>query len=792
MSKHIISIFIFCIISIGVIAQPLREERYEDMVEAADEAYENGNYYFAAEYYEKAYKESRDKDLAIKAAKSHNMMRDYNRAERWFSRVLERDDIGLYNDYKYDYGMILKANGNYNESYKILNEFIAESSDEEKRKTAMLAIMGIEKSSEFNENLDAIIRIIGRKVNSNASESGPIPFGEDLYYSSLDRKDIYIEGEDSEGELYFKIYKSTLTDKGYDKGSALSEEINREGYHTSSPSISPDGSRMYFVRTLIDENEIIEQKIYFSKRKGNNWGAPDEVEGVNGDYFVTHPAIGELYGKTVLFFTAELDGGSGGKDIYYAESKGGDVFGSPINLGPKINSPYDEQTPYYVDGTLYFSSDGRPSMGGFDIYKTVWEGSGWSSVENMGQGYNSTYDDFFYSINEKGNQGFLVSNRPAEGKRSLLSKTCCDDIFSINIREMVIQLITNVEDENGPLEGAEVTLVDLSRGDDKQAPEVKTGVNSNIFSFSLDEEKAYKVVVKRDGYYPDSLEINTVGLIDDKTFNRTVILKPVPEPEPEVRIVTINEPIRLSKIYFDFDDDKILPDAEKDLSVLLGLLEQYPDMVIELSSHTDAQGVSSYNKKLSQRRANSTKNWLVERGIDPERIQAVGYGEEQILNRCENGVKCSDEEHRFNRRSEFKIIAGPTSIEIKKEVIETPSSGGMPMGSIQGEAPLTSIAWEKNNLDLGTVKMSEVVDFQFTFTNTGEHELHIKTVTSCHCTTFEYPTEPIKPGAEATIYASYDGSKKKNGPNQYREVINVICNTENVVEEAIFHVNVVK
>ena len=238
MSKHIINIFIFCIISIGVIAQPLREERYEDMVDAADEAFEQANYYFAAEYYEKAYKESRDKDLAIKVAKCHYMMRDYNRAERWFSRVLERDDIGLYNEYKYDYGLILKANGNFNDAYKILNEYVAESSDEEKRKRAMLEIMGIEKASEFNENLDAIIRIIDRKVNSNATESGPIPFGQDLYYSSFDRKEIYIEGEDSEGELYFKIYKSTLTDKGYDRGKPLSEEINREGYNTSCPSSS--------------------------------------------------------------------------------------------------------------------------------------------------------------------------------------------------------------------------------------------------------------------------------------------------------------------------------------------------------------------------------------------------------------------------------------------------------------------------------------------------------------------------------------------------------------------------
>ena len=142
-------------------------------------------------------------------------------------------------------------------------------------------------------------------------------------------------------------------------------------------------------------------------------------------------------------------------------------------------------------------------------------------------------------------------------------------------------------------------------------------------------------------------------------------LNPIPkEPEPpavttETTTVTINEPIRLDNIYYDLDDDKILQDAEKDLNVLYDLLNKYPDMVIELTSHTDSQGRSSYNEGLSQRRAESARSWLIDRGVNKKRIKPVGYGETVIINHCKNGVKCSDDEHRQNRRTEFKIIAGP-------------------------------------------------------------------------------------------------------------------------------------
>jgi peptidoglycan-associated lipoprotein len=328
-------------------------------------------------------------------------------------------------------------------------------------------------------------------------------------------------------------------------------------------------------------------------------------------------------------------------------------------------------TPYFRDNTLYFSSDGWPSIGGLDIFSAEWDGTNWSEPKNMGAGYNSGYDDWYFSASQDGTRGFLVSNRPADGARSVKSKTCCDEIYTFEIRDIVIDLLATVFDNETkePLLAAQVTKFEVVNNRPGKS-ETKSNEVSNDFNFLLDSDKSYKVTVEREGYFPKDFTFNTVGMYEAQTFKAPVYLDKAPDAEPDTRTITINEPIRLNNIYYDFDDDKILLDAEQDLEVILDLMDDYPEMVIEMSSHTDAQGNDNYNQRLSQRRAQSAVDWLIENGIDPQRLRAVGYGETQILNRCKNGVKCTDDEHRFNRRTEFKIIEGPTSIEIKKEVLD--------------------------------------------------------------------------------------------------------------------------
>lgn len=657
-------------------AQPIRETPYRFMLEAAEEALANNDYFNAVDWYEQCYRERRDKDMALVIAELYVKLRDYKRAETWYKRVLNRDTDMFYLDERFNYGKVLKHMGMYNDAYAEFQFFIDSSTTEELKPLARLEIEGMLKAREFPENNDVAVKLLERKVNSGMTEYGPKEYMDGtLYFSSFQtNKEIILDGK--EEDVYAKIYTTTETDKGYEKPNALPPAINREGFHTGNVTFSSDGRRMFFTRSTLQGNEVATSQLFVSNKKDSGWAPPLEITQLNGDYIITHPAYGELYGNDVLFFSSDMEGGQGGFDLYYATVEG-DGFATPVNLGPSINTSMDEITPFYTDGTLYFSSTGYPGLGGFDIFSTIWNGSTWSEIANIGMSYNSTYDDFDFSTYNGGQKGYLISNRPSEQKRTLKSKTCCDDIYIFGIRQMIIDLIAFAEDDGGLLTGAEITLFDLSG--DAIDPITKQNETLTEYSFFLDAEKPYKLVFKKEGYYPDSLEFNTAGILDDFTFKKSKILRPmpvVPDTTDEIiEIVTINQPIRLENIYYEFDDDKILPDAEKDLRVLLELLDEYPEMVIELSSHTDSRGVSSYNRDLSLRRAESAKRWLTERDVLEDRIQAVGYGEEQILNQCVNGVRCSEEEHRINRRTEFKILEGPQSIEIRKEVRKTDTEG---------------------------------------------------------------------------------------------------------------------
>jgi peptidoglycan-associated lipoprotein len=280
----------------------------------------------------------------------------------------------------------------------------------------------------------------------------------------------------------------------------------------------------------------------------------------------------------------------------------------------------------------------------------------------MGFNYNTSYDDIFFRLNQSGTSGALVSNRINKDKKKFKNTlTCCDDIYIVQIRDVVIDLKVLVQNNKGSLDGA---TVELYEGNGKVPTESKTNSLSNDFNFLLDSDKSYMAIITRQGHHPDTLRFNTNGIFDDYTFSKTVVMKEKPATK---RIIKRNEPIVLKSIYFDFNDDKILPDAEKDLNTLKKLMDQYPDLVIELSSHTDSRGDNDFNMKLSQRRADSTKKWLINEGIAANRIKAKGYGETRLLNKCKDGVKCTEEEHQLNRRSEFRIIAGPQTIEISVE-----------------------------------------------------------------------------------------------------------------------------
>jgi peptidoglycan-associated lipoprotein len=751
------------------------------MIEVAEEQFELGEYFNAIEWFEKAYKEVRTADVALTVGYLHYKLKNYDRAENWYKRVLPRDEDNLYIDDRYVYGNVLKSLGRYDEAKAEYDKIIALSSNEELKDLSTLALKGIELAPGFEQNEDVVVRYGEGDINSPFQEFAPIQYDEGtLYFSSFQRrKEIVLDG--GEKKYHSKIFTSTISDKGFSKPEALDRKINRDDYHTGNVTFSKDKRTMYFTRQLIQHNEVLSSVIYASDQDDEGWKAPEPLPSVNGDFIAKHPAVGELFGNEVLFFVSNMEGGQGGFDIFYSEINGG-TMSAPVNLGETINTKGDEITPFYHDGTLYFSTDGRPSIGGFDIYQTEWDGESWSEPINKGHNFNSSYDDLYLTFSDKDSKGYLISNRPDDKKKSLKSNTCCDDIYIFDTRRMLIDLLVGVgTEEEKPLLGATVDLYDLTITGD---PNSQTQPEEYRFNYDLEGDHNYRIITSRDGYIADTTEFNTFGIMDTYTVRKKVILKKLqPEPEePEYETVTINQEIRLNNIYYDFDKWDILPESEEDLSVILQLMFDYPDMVIELSSHTDSRGITNYNEDLSQKRAESAKNWLVEREVVAERIKAVGYGESQILNGCTNGVRCTEEEHRFNRRTQFKIIAGPQSIQIDKKVLKTRVKS-----FYKERDPVPVITFDTSFFDLGDMITGEKKDLIYKFTNTGEAPLKIDLVTSCKCTDTMWPKDAVMPGEQAEIRATFDSAGMKG---EYNKTIDIIANTDPIVVEAKFKVRV--
>ena len=596
---------IICVLAIAFVgslyAQPIRSNSLDQKLVAAQEAEEAANYAGALEWYEEAYDDTRRNggrsadsnekanQYRLKIAELSYEIRDYEKAEKNYRRIVEKDKDGQYIDAIFMHGKSLKALGKYDIAIKAFSTYINKSDNQELIKMARNELAGIDLLEGLEPNIETSFRMLNNKINSGSGEFSPRqnPDDNNLYYASMNTNKI-IDATDNEVVAQIMVAAKGKDGK-FGKPEKLDKTINREGFHSSNVTFSDDGRTMYFARVQTVGTEITSSEILYSNKTDAGWGAPERATAVNGDWHSKNPALGTLFGRKVMFFSSDMPGGSGGMDIYYANVLGDGEFSSPVNLGKSINTASNDLCPFFHDGTLYFSTDGRPTIGGYDIFYTVWDGTAWSQIENLGLGFNSSFDDLYFSTNSDGKSGYIVSNRPSEDKKRLKSKTCCDDIYAFEVQELVIDLLaTVIDEEEGALNGATIKLKNIT---DPIANPTDSKYNAlgNEFQFLLGSDYKYKALITADGYYPDSIEFNTAGILDNYTVNKTIKLKPLPtEPvvTEETTIVTINEPIRLDNIYYDFDDDKILLDAEKDLNVLFDLLNKYPDMVIELSSHT--------------------------------------------------------------------------------------------------------------------------------------------------------------------------------------------------------------
>jgi len=493
-------------------------------------------------------------------------------------------------------------------------------------------------------------------VNTNQSDFGPAFYDGQLIYASDFTANA---GEGKEygwtGRGYLNMMKSKPATAGdfwgdMDKASDFDSKFKKP-YHDGPAAFSADGNTIYYTRSFFGKAKREGNyktnllKIYYATKTDGKWGAIMPFFLNSKEYSVGHPTL-SADGQT-LYFVSDMPGGFGGTDIWMCK-RDGEKWGAASNLGKTVNTSQNEMFPSMrSDGVLFFASDGLPGYGALDIFKTKNVNGTWTTPENLHLPINGSYDDFAIAYAPGDKNGFFSSNRP-EGVGS-------DDIYAFRIAEpkpVLPAFITGlVKDKTTmlPLPGATVFLYNPTNGIVKV---LKTDANG-VYKALVEKPADYIVKAMMPDYIADCSPFALTELVPGTTSSapRDLLLDKL----------TINKTFSIGNIYYDFDKSNIRNDAKTELDKLVRIMNE--NLVnVELGSHTDCRGSLAYNDILSQKRAESAVKYIISSGIDKSRITAKGYGEQQLTNKCADGIKCSPAEHQVNRRTEFKVTGISTPV----------------------------------------------------------------------------------------------------------------------------------
>jgi OmpA-OmpF porin, OOP family len=601
--------------------------------------------------------------------KAYMGVRDYEKAELAFAKAYAKDDRKAI-EALYYYAQMQKSNGKYDSAKIAFQKF---------RKTYKGEDRGMKKQATreiaFCDSISKVLAIENRiyvtrldnSINKVNTEGAPALLdGNTLLFTSLrtDKREYETEADTS---MVRRVYVAKKIN-GVWKFSGELGAVNEDGVNTGNAALSQDGKRMYFSRCKRNMKEQMVCNIYMSEFVKGEWTEPEKLPApVNaGKYSSSMPAVATdpLKGTDVLYFVSNRRKGKGGTDIWFsAYDRKSRKFKAPRNAGVKINTARDEITPYFdnANRTLYFSSDGHGGLGGFDIYRATGDGKRWILVQNVGRPYNSGADDIYFTVVDTGNAGFFVSNR--KGGNALKNATCCDDIYEYrNSRSMRLRVngtVRDIVDDSQPIAQATVDLF-VKDNASKEKVLVNTVLSdaAGNFTFELEPEKNYVLMVKKTDYLGTIEDMTTVNIKESRDILKT--LKILKRPK---------EPVIIPNIRYEFDRSDLSPVARGSIdSMLIGLMTANPELIIEIQSHTDSKGTDAYNRRLSQRRAAEIVRYLVANGIDHKRLIAKGYGEDQPVAPNENPDGSDNPEGRAkNRRTQFKIIGNLDTEILERE-----------------------------------------------------------------------------------------------------------------------------
>ena len=501
---------------------------------------------------------------------------------------------------------------------------------------------------------------VGEGINTQYPEYSPVISADERTLIFTTRRPGNVGGQiDSRDGMYFEdIYVCMRDDSGaWGKALPMGDNINTAG-HEASIGLSADGQQL-----LIYKDDAGDGNIYSSNLRGNDWLAPQKLsDNVNSKSW--EPSACITPDGTTLYFTSAMPGGFGGRDIYRSIRLPNGEWAKPINLGPKINTAYDEDAPEILaDGlTLYFASNGQASMGGFDIFYSVLSpDTGWSDPVNIGYPVNSTDDDVFFTPTPDNKHAYYSSANNPNGMGE-------KDIYYLTFPEKEESKVTVLEGEitsifGGVPANTVITVTNVETGDivGTYVPNSKTG----RYVIVLPPGKNYSITYEADDYLYQSDNLNVVDSMTYQEIDRPVELSPL----------KVGQKIVVRNIFFKSGQSEVLPDSKPELDKIVKLLNAYPQLILEISGHTDASGPDELNQKLSEQRAIAVQNYLIAQGIDKSRLRTVGYGESQpiAINYNKNGTP-NKQGMALNRRFEFKVLCIDGTCKDVVEKINVPDN----------------------------------------------------------------------------------------------------------------------
>jgi outer membrane protein OmpA-like peptidoglycan-associated protein/tetratricopeptide (TPR) repeat protein len=621
---------------------------FAQKVEKAEKAYDNFAFIDAIKTYERvAAKGYKSEELFKNLGNAYYFNGQSENAAKWYTELFNMSSTAG-PEYYYRYAQSLRSTGDNAKANQIL-EKLSKISNDDSRVELFL------KNKNYLEEIKANsgrYKIEDAGINSIYSDYGTAIYDNKLVFTSArDTGSLGQRKHTWTNQHFTNLYSATLNEDMTVENPIKFDQNIKSKFNESTPVFTKDGQTIYFTRNNYLEGKrgrntegITLIKIYKAKLVNNTWSNVEELPFNSDSYSTGHPALSS--DEKTLYFASDMPGTLGQSDLFKVSINNDGTYGNPVNLGPKINTEGRETFPFVNDeNEIYFASDGHPGLGGLDVFMSKLDSNGsFNEVINVGSDINSPKDDFAYIIDTNSRMGFFSSNKDGGlgyddvYRFTETKKLVCEQVLN----GKVIDQLTNQVIPNAKISllDKELNLISETTTDDKGS-----------YNLAVECGKTYSIRIQKTDYTPKEEQI----VISKLTGNTNIVTK-LDKDECNVKVGgDLGKCFGITMIYFDLDKSDIRPEAAIDLEKILDVLLQNPTIELDIRSHTDSRQTFKYNESLSDRRAKSTIAWLIKNGISASRLTGKGYGELQLINKCADGVICTEEEHQQNRRSEFII-----------------------------------------------------------------------------------------------------------------------------------------